>query len=76
MCLRLPRKVMRPFAPDRFGADSYVGSAPPSGFSVKGNERSMKYHVPGSAGYNRTIADVWFASSEAAEAAGFRQASR
>jgi hypothetical protein len=31
----------------------------------------MLYHVPGSSFYARTEAEVWFASAEAAEAAGF-----
>ena len=43
----------------------------PEGFPVKGNEDSKKYHVPESPHYGRTIAEVWFASPEAAEAAGF-----
>jgi large subunit ribosomal protein L17 len=43
----------------------------PDGFEIKGNADSMLYHVPGSAHYNRTVAEVWFASPEAAEAAGF-----
>ena len=43
---------------------------------IKGNDRSMKYHVPGSGGYDRTIADVWFATEEAARAAGFTKAQR
>jgi large subunit ribosomal protein L17 len=43
----------------------------PEGFPVKGNEDSKLYHVPGSAHYDRTVAEVWFASPEAAEAAGF-----
>ncbi len=43
----------------------------PEGFPVKGNESSKLYHVPGSPFYERTAADVWFASEEAAEAAGF-----
>ncbi|GAA4548019.1 50S ribosomal protein L17 [Pseudonocardia xishanensis] len=43
----------------------------PEGFEIKGNADSMLYHVPGSAHYDRTVAEVWFASSEAAEAAGF-----
>lgn len=71
-----PKQVVHPFAPDRFGAASYVGSEPPAGYAIKGNERSMKYHMPGSVSYHRTIADVWFATTEAAEAAGFKQASR
>jgi large subunit ribosomal protein L4 len=44
----------------------------PEGFPVKGNTDSMLYHVPGSSFYARTEAEVWFASAEAAEAAGFR----
>ncbi|MSS45867.1 hypothetical protein FYJ43_07415 [Cutibacterium sp. WCA-380-WT-3A] len=57
-------------------ATSYVGDNPPEGFIIKGNDRSMKYHVPGSGGYDRTIADVWFATEEAAQAAGFTKAQR
>jgi len=43
----------------------------PEGFPIKGNEDSKLYHVPGSAFYDRTVAEVWFATAEAAEAAGF-----
>ncbi len=43
----------------------------PDGFPIKGNEGSKLYHVPGSSFYGRTVAEVWFASPEAAEAAGF-----
>ena len=43
----------------------------PEGFEIKGNADSMLYHVPGSSHYDRTVAEVWFASEEAAEAAGF-----
>jgi large subunit ribosomal protein L4 len=43
----------------------------PDGFPVKGNADSMLYHVPGSSFYARTVAEVWFTSAEAAEAAGF-----
>ena len=57
-------------------ATSYVGENPPEGYVIKGNDRSMKYHVPGSGGYDRTIADVWFATEEAAQAAGFTKAQR
>lgn len=59
-----------------FGEGSYVGETPPEGFTIKGNERSKKYHVPGGNGYDRTIAEVWFQSEEAAEAAGFTKAQR
>ncbi|MGK2350463.1 sunset domain-containing protein [Cutibacterium sp. V947] len=57
-------------------ATSYVGENPPKEYVIKGNDRSMKYHVPGSGGYDRTIADVWFATEEAAQAAGFTKAQR
>jgi large subunit ribosomal protein L17 len=46
-------------------------AAAPEGFEIKGNADSMLYHVPGSASYDRTVPEVWFASEEAAEAAGF-----
>lgn len=59
-----------------YGEGSFVGDTPPEGFTIKGNERSMKYHVPGTGGYERTIAEVWFSSEEAAEAAGFTRAQR
>ncbi len=65
-----------PFVPSPYGDGAYVGAEPPEGFVIKGNERSMKYHVQGNGGYERTIADVWFASEEAAEAAGFTKAQR
>lgn len=55
---------------------SYIGDNPPEGFVIKGNDRSMKYHVPGSGGYDRTIADVWFSTEEDAQAAGFTKAQR
>ena len=50
---------------------SYRGETPPEGFDIKGNEDSMKFHTPESPWYDRTIAEVWFNSAEAAEAAGF-----
>jgi gas vesicle protein len=65
-----------PFADSPYGEGSYSGDEPPEGFTVKGNDRSKKYHVPGSASYERTSAEVWFASAEAAEAAGFTRAQR
>jgi len=43
----------------------------PEGFEVKGNADSMLYHLPGTPFYDRTVAEVWFATAEAAEAAGF-----
>jgi large subunit ribosomal protein L17 len=43
----------------------------PEGFEIKGNADSMLYHLPGTAFYDRTVPEVWFASEEAAQAAGF-----
>lgn len=65
-----------PFADSPYGAGSYAGDEPPEGFTIKGNDRSKKYHAPGSASYERTSAEVWFSSPEAAEAAGFTRAQR
>ena len=58
------------------GEGVYVGTEPPEGYVIKGNERSMKYHMPEAAGYGRTIAEVWFNSEEAAQQAGFVRAQR
>lgn len=63
-------------AADKYGPESFIGDTPPEGYAVKGNARSMKFHTPDNGGYDRTIADVWFASPEAAEAAGFVRAQR
>ena len=57
-----------------YGPGSYValaGDVQPEGFAIKGNASSMLYHTPGSSFYDRTNAEVWFRTSEAAEAAGF-----
>jgi large subunit ribosomal protein L4 len=57
-----------------YGAGSHAPLADgsqPDGFPVKGNADSMLYHVPGSSFYARTVAEVWFDTAEAAEAAGF-----
>ncbi|MGH3508672.1 MAG: 50S ribosomal protein L17, partial [Nocardioidaceae bacterium] len=48
--------------------------AAPEGFEIKGNRDSMKYHTPESQWYDQTIAEVWFRTEEAAEAAGFVKA--
>jgi len=45
----------------------------PEGFDIKGNADSMLYHVPGSAFYERTVAEVWFDTEASAEAAGFQK---
>jgi large subunit ribosomal protein L17 len=43
----------------------------PEGFPIKGNADSKLYHTPESSYYEQTVAEVWFASAEAAEAAGY-----
>lgn len=62
-----------------YGADSAAaledGSAP-EGFEIKGNEGSKKFHAPTSPWYDRTNAEVWFRTPEAAEAAGFVNAEK
>ncbi len=62
-----------------FGADSAApledGSAP-EGFDIKGNKDSMKFHQPGGQWYDATVAEVWFRTPEAAEAAGFTEAGK
>jgi hypothetical protein len=63
-------------APKYSGEGVYIGLEPPEGYTIKGNDRSKKYHVPESAGYARTTAEVWFNSEEAAERAGFVRAQR
>ena len=45
---------------------------PPRGYKIKGNAGSGLYHVPGSAFYDRTVAEIWFKTAEDAEAAGFQ----
>jgi large subunit ribosomal protein L17 len=54
--------------------DEASTDAPDDEHQIKGNEDSMKYHVPGSQWYDQTIAEVWFATAEDAEAAGFEPA--
>jgi len=68
-----PAKAESTEAP--FGPDSHApldDGEQPEGFPIKGNADSMLYHVPGTSFYNRTVAEVWFRSAEAAEAAGFQ----
>ncbi len=47
------------------------GAAPSDDYTIKGNADSMLYHPPTSPFYDRTVAEVWFTTAEAAEAAGF-----
>ena len=67
-----------PVEADKADEAQPAGSAPanedgsaPAGFDIKGNQSSMKFHGPTSPWYDRTKAEIWFDSSEAAEAAGF-----
>ena len=48
------------------------GEAPSDEFVIKGNADSMLYHPPESPFYGRTVAEVWFTTADAAEAAGFQ----
>lgn len=57
-----------------FGEGSHApieGDEMPEGFPIKGNADSMLYHLPDTSFYNRTVAEVWFATEDAAKAAGF-----
>jgi large subunit ribosomal protein L22 len=62
------------FADGPFGPGSMAppedGSVP-AGYEIKGNEDSMLYHEPGSRSYGATKAEVFFATAEDAERAGF-----
>jgi hypothetical protein len=65
-----PAAAEAPHGPDSHAA--LEDGAQPEGFPIKGNADSMLYHVPGSSFYSRTVAEVWFRSAEAAQAAGFQ----
>lgn len=51
------------------------GSSPDEAYTIKGNRDSGKYHEPDGQWFDQTIAEIWFTSAEAAEAAGFTKAS-
>ena len=60
-----------------YGDGSHVAlddDSMPDGFPVKGNSDSGKFHQPDGRWYEKTVAEVWFADAEAAEAAGFVEA--
>jgi small subunit ribosomal protein S2 len=46
----------------------------PKGFAIKAIEGSKTYVTEASESYEQTVAEVWFETEEAAQAAGFRQA--
>ena len=50
------------------------GSSPDEAYTIKGNLNSMKYHEPDGQWFEQTVAEVWFQTAEAAEAAGFTTA--
>ena len=59
--------------------EALAGSVPgdgshecPEGYPVKGNSRSMIYHLPGQSSYAATVAEIRFATAEEATAQGFR----
>jgi large subunit ribosomal protein L17 len=57
-----------------YGAGSHAAledGSEPEGFPIKGNANSMLYHQPGTSHYDQTKAEVWFATAEDAEEAGF-----
>lgn len=57
-----------------YGAGSHApleDGSQPEGFAIKGKTSSMLFHDEDSPHYGRTNADVWFATAEDAEAAGF-----
>jgi large subunit ribosomal protein L17 len=57
-----------------YGAGSHTpleDGSQPEGFPIKGNANSMLFHDEESSHYGQTDPDVWFATAEDAEAAGF-----
>jgi trigger factor len=48
------------------------GDTAPDGFPIKGNANSKIYHPEESPNYTSTIADIYFATPEAAESHGYR----
>jgi cytochrome c oxidase subunit 1 len=60
---------LHPYGPDSRAPLPDNGT--PEGFTIKGNEDSGLYHRPDSRSYGATIAEIWFRTADAAEAAGF-----
>ncbi|NRS47354.1 thermonuclease family protein [Brevibacillus sp. HB2.2] len=59
--------------------NTVADTAPPEGKTIKGNINSKGekiYHVPGSASYEQTNAETWFATEAEAQQAGFRAPKR
>ena len=53
--------------------DGSTADVAPDGFPVKVKISSGIFHVPGGRFYERTNADRWYSTTEAAEADGYRQ---
>jgi len=77
---QLASRAAEALASIQAAAASHGGAVPgdgtrdcPSGYPIKGNMASMRYHTPGQPSYNRTIPEVCFQNGEAAEAAGFTE---
>lgn len=65
-------EVAAPAAPYGEGsARSNADGSAPEGYPIKGNDSSKLYHAPGTRYYDSTIAEIWFATPEDAERAGF-----
>jgi uncharacterized protein with LGFP repeats len=46
----------------------------PAGYPIKGSMRSGSYYTPDSSAYDQTVAEIWFATEELAQANGFSKA--
>lgn len=60
-----------------YGTGSHVAredGSQPDGFPIKGDEGTKLYHTPDSPAFNDAAAEVWFATEQDAEAAGFAKA--
>lgn len=69
----------KPAAPQKQQTSTEQSDTAPKGKPIKGNINSKGekiYHLPGTANYERTKAEEWFATEEEAQAAGFRAAKR
>jgi large subunit ribosomal protein L17 len=61
-----------PYGPG--SADALAGGKAPEAYPIKGNRDSMMYHQPDGQWFDQTVAEVWFATPEDAERAGFTEA--
>ncbi len=75
---KAPAKKVEAATPGKWSGSvmPLVGGGRPAGYDIKGNENSMLFHRPGGRWYDITIAEVWFDTAEAAEAAGFSEAGK